>query len=235
MDSNNMSNDVSTIEPSQIPVEKTFTQDEVNKIVGARAHSAAQAAAEKARREALQEIERSNYSQPNINSSSEKEAIKKEVLQEIQAHQQQQAEEYARKNLELKASQKTTEYFSKLQDTQFTQEHPDATDTFSKFNHAAYSNLASLTLTETNTADLMYHFAKNPILASQYELAARNDPQGTLDAIKQLSKDIQQNKQAKQSVRKAHEPLSRVAPSNIGADNEPRDLRYWKNSKLCKW
>lgn len=217
------------------PAEKVFTQDEVNKIVGARAMEAA----EKARKEALNEFNaRNESSKPKSNENApsfDKESLKREAIEEFEQMQRRKAEKEAEERTLENAERFTKEYFGKLSSEDVKSRYADADEVLGGFNHGAYTHLIMLANKEPNTADLMYHFANNPLKAAQFEQAARHDPHGALKELKRLSNDLGQNIKAKDSVKKASPPLSRMSPSNIGADNGLNTLDDFKRSKLCRW
>ena len=231
-----MSNDAPAVDASVSAQtsEKTFTQEEVNRIVGSRAKDAA----EKARREALAELE-SRHNQSSSATVIDEESIirraQERATEALRAEQAERARQQSEAQRQAEAENFTKDYFGKLTDSSVKERYEDADDVLGGFNHGAYPHLIMLANQEGNTADLMYHFANDPLKAAQFEQTARTDPIGATKALKRLASDIDQNIKAKQSTKKAQPPLSRMTPSSIGADNGPMTTNDWKKHPVCRW
>lgn len=233
MDNDNVSSDTQALLQTEksIPEEKVFTQSEVNKIVGARAHDAA----EKARRETARQFEERmkdiNHSSP---SSVDNEDIERRIESKVQANLQKRLQEEEARRAEAMVRGVADKYTSSIMDKDLKSRYQDVDEVMGDFNARAYPNLIYLATMEENTGELMYHLAQDLVKASQFDELARRDPNGAAKALKKFSKSILQNIDAKQSAKKAQEPLSRMRPTTVGADNGPMTVNDWKKDPICR-
>ena len=231
MDSNELGTDagISEVVPTTVPP-GYISKEEANRIV----HERTKATAEKVRQQTLAEFG-GVRPQATPTEPVDVQAIENRVIQRINTDIQQKQAEYDEKNRQENAQKFSANYFGKLTDKSVKERYADDDEVLGNFNHAAYLPLIELAQGEPNTADLMYHLAQDPIKAAQFNVTAAQDKAGALKALRKLSKSISDDLEAKQLVKKAQPPLSRVASSNVGADNVPRNVSDWKAHKLCRW
>lgn len=185
--------------------EKYLPQTEVNRIVG----KVKAEAFEKARRQL--EAEYAVKSPENSGSSSvDSEKVYEEVSRRVKAdfeREQQKAQE-AEQAQAWKAI--TTEYNSKLGKALEAKEYDDFHDVVKGFQHDRYDMVVYGANAQDNTADIIYHLAKDPERAMRLELLGRNDPKGFEKAMKKFADSVKENKEAAKKAKTQSAPLPRI-------------------------
>lgn len=211
--------------------EKTLTVDEVNRIVGREKA----AAAEKARREV--EAEYATKAAANTSTHQvDSESIVQEATRRLKADLEQQQEKILEAERQVTWKGVVNEYNKRLADAAAAKEYEDFDQVVRGFNHAKYNNVVYQATQLSNTADIMYELARNRSKAANLELLAQHDPEGFEEDMKVLSESIKRNKEAKKTVSKAPEPLSRLKPSTTtGAESSDSDYMSLKRSDRYKF
>lgn len=214
---------------------RTFTQAEVNEVVG-RAKSEA---IERFRRDAsmashqqpqhqpapYQQPQQPQYmppQQPQYQGMSQDEA-RRIAAEEFQRSRAEWAQESQRNQEEQNAQRIASEFFTKIEAgkgklTDFDKVIGDLDLRTIPF-HVQLANMVD------NTAEVMYELAKNPTKIGQLQslididLRAGRQPKLALTEMKRLSQSIKDNEQGGK-FRAPNEPLSQLRPSNAGTGNQ---------------
>lgn len=124
-------------------------------------------------------------------------------------------------------------YYSKME--QGKQLYDDFEDITASFDPAAFPSLVYLASEVDNTPAVIYELQKNPSKLTHLAFLVERSPQMARSEIGKLSQSIKANQQAMQEERQTSEPLSRMQPSKVGADNgQPKTVRDYKNASWLK-
>jgi hypothetical protein len=213
-------------------VEKTLTQSEVDKIVGAKKHEAY----EKGKREAYE----SYYEALNAAPETQNQSSASNVQQTAQnAGDMSTMDIDSRINDRLKSvlqKQQETEYQKRYENmaTQFDSKilaakdkYPGLYEKLGKFNLINTVPLVDMANNMPNTAEIMHHVADNPAKWANLHATYGLNPELALAEMNKLSNSLIANQDA---VKKASvpAPLSQVKPSNTGTDNGSMSVADYK-------
>lgn len=201
------------------PTEKMVPQSQVNEIVG----NAKRQAAEKA----VEEYKRQQYQEPVSNRHISEDDIKRMTDDQIKNHfGRMEKEAQERSNMEA-ANRIVGMFRDKL---------VAGKDKFEDFESVTgdvamqyYPNVVQLLAEHVdNTADVLYHLAKNRDKLHRLESLSSHNSSDAVYEVKRLSDSIKANSGTLQR-REANTPLSQQRPSNIGTDSmgplSMRDLK----------
>lgn len=195
----------------------SLTQDQLNLIIRREKEKAEQ----KARRE-LEEQYKSRQA-----------PSKEELLSELEAKIQER-EEAKKREVEEKLKKEQAENFIKSFDGKLkasSGSYDDYDEVLKEFPYSQYPLVALLANDEADTGHIMYELAKSPLKADALQRLAERDPVGARKEIKRLAKSIDDNKQAKASVKKISEPIGRnisSAGTKIGKLSVSDAKRHYK-------
>ena len=218
----------------EVIAEKTFTEEQVNKIAGRARQEAAdrtrkQLEQEYAKREAERQanaIGNQSESMGGMSTGVDTEQIKRQVYEQIMAEargaQEQQAQEQHKAAMEKVAAT----YHQKM--AQGKDLHADFDEAMADFDVSAFPKLAFLVSDLDNAASVMYELSKNPMKLGSINNLVENSPPQALKALKSLSASIQQNQQG-MSQASPSAPLSRMKSSvTAGADSGEMSVASFK-------
>lgn len=209
------------IEPVQI-TEKLVPQSQVNEIVGNAKREAAERAVEAYKRQQAQSSSFSN--EPRQNQSYEKpnrymseEDIKRLTGDEIKRHLS-QIEQEAAERANVEAANRVV--------SQFRDKVLAGKDKFQDFETVTgnvamqyYPNVVQLLAEHVdNTADVLYHLAKNRDKLYRLESLSSHNPSDAIYEMRRLSDSIKENDELS-GIKNPKSPLSQQRPSNTGTDS----------------
>lgn len=210
--------------------EPTFTQAQVNEIVGREKA--------KARRDA-----ESSYSQPMDNQAMSpmgnaaispeimREMINKEVEENTRKREEDAAEK--QREYEIAQNQRRLEEVAKSYHDKIAsgkEKIPDFDTVMEDFETESFWRSAVLAEEMPNTAEVMYALAGDiPKLMRLEELAQKSGPMARKE-MKKLSESIAKNTQAKEDYIPTQPPLSRLKSSNVGADSGDTSIKALKQA-----
>lgn len=209
---------------SQQQTSRTFTQEQLNAIVGREKMAAAERERRQAEERHKAEIE--SLRSTGVDKSALIAEVKAQMVQEFQQHQQQREQEKTQAQL----AQYANNYIEHVKGVQVEPED-DPVGIFS--NPEPYAQLALMVgeLNMENTVDIMKELARKPGKLSSAYTAALTGNKALLKAqLVQIDKSIRQNKEALENEPKVNAPLSRVKPSATGSrvDYSKYTLADWK-------
>lgn len=218
-DVKNVVNEVQNISE---PQEKTLKQSEVDQIVGA----VKRAAAEKARKEILAELQTSNQNNINIekqknNLSQSNIDINDERIRSIIA------EENERAANEAIANKIAMEFTQKMMAAK--EKYPDFEEVVTQLNLPNVPEIVHWTNSLDNTAEVMYDIAKNPSKFANILMLTHTAPHLAQSELQKLSSSIKKNQEAKMQTQ-PKEPLSQVNSSTAGIDNKEMGIKDFKRA-----
>lgn len=211
---------------TQSSSEQMLPQSKVNELIGREKTAAEARGYEKAKREAMANVNNNVQPEQNVQQvqsmggikQSSPDEIRRQVREEMNL-QQQQAHNYQVANTFL---QKLSLGAGKYND--FKDVVPDQfLESFVQQAPAVFH----LTNSVDNTADVMYELAKNPEkIISLRDIAAMN-PAAAQRKMQELAASIKVNEQALKQPN-ANEPLSQIKPSTVGTDNGSMTVSDYK-------
>lgn len=202
---------------------RTYTEDEVNRIIGAKKDKAYEKGYETARSEYSQNSYQGNFSPEQLIERAKQEAIaaaKAELEQQQQAMNQQYQQAHRQKV--------ANEFLTKMQSGMKKHEDFEAVVTSLRLDLLP-NQLIELANAFENTDDIMYDLGKNPTKVGTILSLMEKTPHLAYAQMQQLSQSIKKNEEAKANQKNVSEPLSQIQPSTIGSDNGPRTIQDWKN------
>lgn len=156
------------------------------------------------------------------------EAIKQQILQDLQNQFQQANEQRAQEELEREAQKVGDTYRAKMSSGK--DQYEDFETVMADFNPAAFPNLAFLATQLDNTADIMYELMKNPSKWATAAVLSERDPKAAQNMLSKISASIKANQQAKQEEKEVPAPLSRLSSAPTGQDaGTPNSVRDFKS------
>jgi len=205
------------IEPPVQATEKMVPQSQVNEIVGNAKREAAERAIEAYKRQQAQQTSSTQQHEPRDYRGMSEEDIKRVSGNEIKRHlseMEQQAQERA--NIEA-ANRIVGMFVDKVMAGK--DKYEDFESVTGNVAMKCYPNVVQLLAENVdNTADVLYHLAKNRTKLYELESTCSHNPPDAIYEIKRLSESIKANDQSSQS-KNANAPLSQNRPSNTGTDS----------------
>lgn len=208
------------VEPTSPVTEKMVPQSQVNEIVGNAKRIAAEKAVEDYKRQQSQSnvsAQDSRHHEPSASRGVSDDDIKRVANDEIQRHFgkiEQEAQERA-----------NTEAANRIVGM-FRDKVMAGKDKFEDFESVTgnvamqyYPNVVQLLAEHVeNTADVLYHLAKNRDKLYRLESLSAHNPSDAIYEMKRLSDSIKANEESSQT-RNANSPLTQQRPSNTGTDS----------------
>lgn len=196
--------------------ENTFTQEQMNAIVGREKN----AAAERARRESeekykleLESVKKQNSGSVDMDSIVNQ--VKAQMVGELKAAKERAEQE----KIEAEYNRQANQYINHMKDVKVSD--PDEEDPSRLLSEPVKYTPFCLTVGEMNldnTAEVMREMAKRPDLVISANQAAKDGNDSAAKAIiRKFAKSIQSNKEAAQSYQKVNAPLSQLKSSSVGS------------------
>lgn len=161
------------------------------------------------------------------------EQIQAQVMQAIQAEMQKKQQEEQKAQLAREVEQVASQYYAKMA------QGKDAFDDFeavtADFDPAAFPELVYLANESDDTAGIIYELRKNPNKLATLDALVQRSPQMARAEMVKLANSIKANKEAVATTKQPSDPLSRLKPSQAGADNgAPKSVRDFRNASWLK-
>lgn len=212
--------------------EKMLTQEQVNALIGREKA----AAAEKARRD----LEAQYRAQREQEASTPPQALGSnnvnvdDIYQQVESRLR-QAEEERQAEAQTKAYQEQIQnvantYMQKINSGTGEELYEDFADVMKDFDARKYPGLVWLVSDMDNVPQVMYDLASNPLKLAAINHLASTDETQARKALQKLSQSIVQNQSAVDNYASTKPPISRMKPSNVGADKESHTLNDFKNA-----
>lgn len=221
----------SPVENVAATTEKMFSQEEVNSIVGNRAREAAEKAAEKARREAeaAYQSQLNEIKQSQAKSTTQSPETSQHAEQQMEAFFQRKRQEEEERAFAEHMQNIANDFQSKVRDPSLKERYEDYDSVITSTKMEKYPNVVLMANEMPNTADVFYFLLKNPSKLLEIEAGARNvDPDLAKSIVKKISNELASNESSKAKYKKEAEPLSRMKPTSVGADNGQPSVRDFK-------
>lgn len=154
------------------------------------------------------------------------EAMRKQILEDLQGQFQQENEARAQKEMEDEARRLAEEYNGKMKTG--ASQYEDFSDVTADFNPAAFPNLVYLANQAENTPAVIYELMKNPTKLATVSVLSERDPQSAANMINRISESIKANEQAKAQEQDSPAPLGRMQSSPLGRDTGQPGLADFK-------
>lgn len=169
--------------------------------------------------------------QPQQNQGMSPEQMQ-QVMQAIQAKNEADKAQQMQEQLEKEVNDVAKQYFEKLAHGKEAYEDFEAIT--ADFDPAAFPQLVYLATQADNTADIIYELQKNPAKLAQLSVLVDKSPSMARSEIAKLSQSIKTNTDAKRNLQEAQDPLDRLKPSPVGADNGKMGVRDYKKAPWLK-
>lgn len=199
-------------QPAEAPVERRFSQVELNGIV----KREKDAAIESYKRS---QINSSNAAstQPQNHAGLDERYVKDLIAKETQRLQEEARTNDAQQYQQKEAQDIANEFFNKLSTGK--QKYADFDDVMDGVDYSKFYNAVHLaTKYADNTADIMYELGKDRTKMAAIEQLSRLSPQDAVKQIQRLSAALKANENAAQT-KYPNEPLSQIRPGNNGTND----------------
>lgn len=202
----------------QQPAEKLLSQSQVNEIVGNAKREAAERAVEAYKRQQTQNAPIISHAQEsNVSRFASEDDVKRLAGDEIKRHFNQ---------LEEEAQQRANNEAANRIVGMFRDKIIAGKDKFEDFESVTgnvamqyYPNVVQLLAEHVdNTADVLYHLAKNRDKLYRLESLSSHNSSDAIYEIKRLAESIKSNAESSNS-KQANAPLSQTRPSNTGMES----------------
>lgn len=227
------------------PVERTFTQSEVDKLaVAMRKKGYEQAVREKSTQQAQSPapaVEQPAYQQQaaaEVNQQQQLsdqqrsqmtglsvEEIRRIALEATQGQQEQAAKMAVAQKIISEVGNKFTDAAKKLDDFE---------NTVSSLKFDVNPQLLTALNSVDNAGEVAYEIASNPQKRAQMKLLINNDFDDAVAIIKSISDSIKNNESAVNSATPVKQPLGQVKPTSSGVDSGPLTMAELKKQSWAK-
>jgi hypothetical protein len=209
------------------PQERTFTQEEVNSLVG----RTRQEAAERTRRQMEAQIQKQAEAEKQAHPENAQEINAEALYQQMQERLHQ---ELAQKQFEEKMTQVANDYYSKLDAGK--DKYEDFEKVMGDFEEHNFPELVFLVSGLDNAADVMYELSKNPQKLATIDYLARRSEKKARAELNSLSQSITANQQAKAeaTAQTTNSPLDRLQPSRISGSSDGMSIRDLRSQPWLK-
>ncbi len=208
----------------QQPEERTFSQADVNALVGREKQAAAARARQEVEREYQQRAEQANAQKQMHSQQQEQQAMSHGPSQaEADAIYQQVQERFNREMQERQFQQEMTNvanaYHSKMDYSR--KGYSDFDEVTKDFDPTAFPQLVYLVSGLENAGDIIYDLSKNPSKLATLDALAQRSPRMAQAELGRLSSSISQNSQARQEAEQnpTQAPLNPLQPSRVSGSN----------------
>lgn len=206
------------------PEERTFSQADVNALVGREKQAAAARARQEVEREYQQRAEQANAQKQMQSQQQEQQAMSHGPSQaEADALYQQVQERFNREMQERQFQQEMTNvanaYHSKMDNGR--KGYSDFDEVTKDFDPTAFPQLVYLVSGLENAGDIIYDLSKNPSKLATLDALAQRSPRMAQAELGRLSQSISQNSQARQDAEQnpINAPLNPLQPSRVSGSN----------------
>ena len=158
--------------------------------------------------------------------------IMQQVMQQLQMKQQEEEQRRHQEQIEQEVNQVAQQYFGKM--AQGKDMFEDFEAITADFNPAEFPQLVFLANQLDNTPAIIYELRKNPGKLADLAVLVERSPNMARSELTKLSESIKRNDEAKRTLQEAQDPLNRLKPSPVGADNGKRTIRDYKNSPFLR-
>lgn len=200
--------------------QRSFTQEEVNRLVG----SNKLAAAERARKEAYAEFQ--NYASSN-QASSAGDVFTRDDIARIVSEENEKASRMA------VAQKIARDFVTKIEASK--EKYPDIGNAIGKLELTNNPELVDYVTTLDNTADVVYELSKNGLLRGSIMGLLSRNPNGARDEIINISNSLKSNKRENFN-NIPNPPLSQINPSisGVDGDSESPSIRDFTNASWLR-
>lgn len=151
----------------------------------------------------------------------------------IQKQMEKQAELQRQQQLQQEVNQVAEQFYDKM--SQGAELYDDFEEIAGGFDAKAFPSIVYLANLMDNTPAIIYELQKNPSKLTHLDRLVEKSPQSAQREIAKLSQSIKSNQEAQQQNQDTQEPLGRMKPSKVGADNgEYQTVRDFKNASWLK-
>lgn len=190
--------------PSTTPVERTFTQADVNDIVG------------KVKHEAIERYKSREQATQTPTSPVDESNIRKLAAEEAQRLRDEWVQDAQRSAYEQDAQRIANEFYTKLNAGK--SKYSDFDTVMGDVDFKTIPHIVQLANMVDNTSDVIYDLAKNPSKIGIIQQLIQVSPQLAFKEINRLSAAIKDNESAS-NMKVPNAPLTQMKPSNTGTDN----------------
>lgn len=151
----------------------------------------------------------------------------------IEKRLQAQEEQRRQQQLQQEVNQVAEQFYNKM--AQGADLYDDFEEVTSGFDSSAFPSIVYLANMMDNTPAIIYELQKNPSKLTHLSILVEKSPQMAQKEISRLSQSIKANQEALQQNQETQEPLGRMKPSKVGADNGKfTSVRDYKNASWLK-
>lgn len=209
-----------------VQTEKTFTQEDVNRLIGREKEQAALRARREMEEAYAKQLEATSVAQKQRNEEVPRQVDADAIYQQVQERFNQEME---RKQLEAEMSNVAQSYLSKM--AQGRERYEDFESITQNFDPQSFPQLVYLVAGLDNAADVVYELAKNPSKLVTVNSLAKEAPKLAHSELVKLSTSIKTNQQAQAEAnsQQANAPLDRLQPSRVSGSNGKMTISDLRN------
>lgn len=220
----------------QQPEERTFSQADVNALVGREKQAAAARARQEVEREYQQRAEQSQMQQQQqMQSQAGQQGMPSSGPSQAEADAlyQQVQERFNREMQERQFQQEMTNvanaYHSKMDTGRNA--YSDFDEVTKEFDPTAFPQLVYLVSGLENAGDIIYDLSKNPSKLATLDALAQRSPRMAQAELGRLSQSISQNSNARQEADQysTQAPLNPLQPSRVSGSNGQMTVKDLRN------
>lgn len=224
----------------QQPEERTFSQADVNALVGREKQIAAQRARQEVEREYQQRAEQANAQKQMQSQQQEQQGMPQQGPSQAEADAiyQQVQERFNREMQDRQFQQEMTNvanaYHSKMDYSRKAYE--DFDEITKDFDPTAFPQLVYLVSGLENAGDIIYDLSKNPSKLATLDALAQRSPRMAQAELGRLSQSISQNSNAKQEADtySTQAPLNPLQPSRVSGSNGKMSVNDLRSQSWLK-
>lgn len=158
--------------------------------------------------------------------------MQQQVMQLLQQKQQEEEQKRHQEQLEQEVNQVAQQYFGKM--AQGKEIFEDFEAVTADFNPAEFPQLVFLANQMDNTPAIIYELRKNPGKLADLAVLIEKSPNMARNELSKLSESIKRNDEAKRNLQETQNPLTRMKPSPVGADNGTKNVRDFKGASYLR-
>jgi len=232
----NITQNESSVTAAPAPkVPRTYSEEEVNGIVGDKKQKAYQKGYETALAELEKKKESQNdAAQQNQNASSSLGGISQLTPDKINELIDKRVQE----SIQQKENERSGQQFYNQFVSKMAKGKADYSDFEEKVAPLRLDNnpdIAQLANSFENTSDIMYHFGNNPAVMTTIAVMARTvSPQVAYAEMQKISNALKSNQEALKNKPVVNNPLSQIKPSTVGADNGKKTISDLRKQSYLK-
>lgn len=215
-DNNSNQGSEPVVAPSAAPSEKSFTQSQVNRIMGDLRKELRETQAEKTRLESQFSTQNQSVTSVGGMQSWTPDDLRRIAAEEAQKTHETITQQYQQRMMQQEGQKVLDSFVNKLQAAK--EKYPDIEEVVGTLPLDKMASVIGLATSMDGTADIMYEIGKHPSKLAQAMMLANLSPDHARGLLNEIGQSIRLNEQAKNFI-PPREPLSQISASPVSMDN----------------